>query len=63
MNIWSLLTCGLLFAAVIFTIGHAGMEAELQQQNLYCEMREIHKQTKGEYGWPSFDKAAEGECK
>lgn len=38
MNIWNLLFCALLVAGILFTIGHAGMEAALEEQRTYCAM-------------------------
>lgn len=34
-----------------------------QQQDLYCEMVAIHKDTGGEYGWPDYKHIAEMVCK
>jgi len=27
---------------------------QLQQQELYCEMVRVHKESKGEHGWPAY---------
>lgn len=56
MNICNLLTCGLLFAAVIFTIGHAGHEAAVEEQKLYCAMV-------AEGTWPDYKGNFEEVCK
>lgn len=33
-----------------------------QQQELYCQMVAIHKDTGGEYGWPDYKHIAEEAC-
>lgn len=34
-----------------------------QQQELYCEMVAIHKDTGGQYGWPDYKHIAQRACK
>ena len=33
-----------------------------QEQRLYCEMVQIHKESNGNYGWPDFKGVAEEVC-
>lgn len=54
------------FLAVAFLTGIAGLDSHddlQQQQDLYCEMVAIHKDTGGQYGWPDYKRIAERVCK
>ena len=46
--------------ALVLSVTDAQDELAGKQAN-YCEMRGIHKQSGGEYGWPKMD--GYGECK
>lgn len=52
------------FIAIVIAMGITGQadyeEAERQEQE-YCEMVKLWKQTKGEAGWPAF-RAGEVSC-
>ena len=51
---------GLIIAMGI--VGKSDFEEEQRQQDEYCEMVKLWKQTKGQQGWPAF-RAGEVSCK
>jgi hypothetical protein len=42
-------------------VGQSDLEEAERQQEEYCEMVKLWKQTKGQAGWPAFN--GEGACK
>ena len=52
---------GLLVVLVIAMglVGTDDYEEAKRQEQLYCDMVQLWKQTNGEHGWPAFN----GECK
>ena len=48
----------LLVMTIIFPI-----ENENEEQEVYCEMVELFKQTGGEFGWPDYKENFDSECK
>lgn len=58
------LAIGACLAIVFWGWQERGLAIEQQQQqDLYCEMVGIYKETKGEYGWPDYKGNAEEVCK
>ena len=51
---------GVIFIALILGATDANDDLAGKQAN-YCEMRKIHTDSGGEYGWPKLD--GYGECK
>ena len=54
-----------LVGAIIYTLDDATTNGDelTQEQSLYCEMVQIHKESNGNYGWPDFKGIAEEVCK
>lgn len=50
---------GLIIAMGI--VGQSDLEEEQRQQDEYCAMVKLWKQTKGQQGWPAYN--GEGMCK
>lgn len=60
----NLFLTGILFAIVLYTIGHASGPSDEQMAWIeYCEMVAIYKSTGGENGWPDYRDIYEEECK
>lgn len=51
--------------AVMLTLSHAtSARDDLEaMQNEYCEMTQLHKETKGQFGWPDYRGNAKEVCK
>lgn len=49
------------FIALAGIVGHMDAEEEQRQQDEYCAMVKLWKQTKGQQGWPAYN--GEGVCK
>lgn len=49
--------------AAFATIADITADDEADQQRLYCDMVTIHKDTKGQYGWPDYNQNFERICK
>lgn len=59
----SFVVCCLIAAIVAIAWLRHGLDDVNQQQDLYCEMIGIYKETKGEYGWPDYKGIAGEVCK
>lgn len=51
----------LLLIAALGIVGYFDAEEEQRQQDEYCEMVKLWKQTNGQAGWPAYN--GEGMCK
>lgn len=49
------------FIALTGIVGQSDFEEEQRQQDEYCEMVKLWKQTNGQSGWPAYN--GEGVCK
>jgi len=49
---------GLVFLGMYGLVGTMDVEEEQLQQDRYCEMVQLYKDTNGEAGWPAY----KGEC-
>lgn len=49
------------FIALAGIVGQSDLEEEQRQQEEYCAMVKLWKQTKGQAGWPAYN--GEGLCK
>lgn len=58
--------CLALFLGIVMlglSVEHMTQPDDLQQQqDLYCEMVAIHKDTGGQYGWPDYKHIAQEAC-
>ena len=51
-----LLTVSLMFLFVVCVELLSSMPPEPNPEDLYCEMRQLHIDTDGAYGWPAYNK-------
>ena len=51
-----LLTVSLMFLFVVCVELLSSMPPEPNPEDLYCEMRQLHIDTGGEFGWPAYNK-------
>ena len=51
--------------AIIWMVDDAATNGDelSQEQRLYCEMVQIHRESNGNYGWPDFRANADEACK
>lgn len=63
MNIkrYQVILIGLGLIVAMGLVGHMDAEEEQRQQDEYCAMVKLWKQTKGQQGWPAYN--GEGVCK
>ena len=63
MNIkrYQVILIGLGLIVAMGLVGHMDAEEEQRQQDEYCAMVKLWKQSKGQAGWPAYN--GEGVCK
>lgn len=53
----------MVFASAVIWVAATNGDELSQEQRLYCEMVQIHKESNGNYGWPDFRSDANEVCK
>lgn len=48
--------CLATFFIMLLIVNNMDMRTQADEQNLYCEMVELFEQSKGEFGWPDYQK-------
>ena len=58
---WQAILIALVLILAFGLMGNMDKEEEERQQNQYCEMVKLYKETNGQAGWPAYN--GEGACK